>query len=75
MIPKIAKQLSQFLQLVDTKQIRESICNNVADNKLMSEKLRVFIQDRSHQTKSIAVFVKAIGLVTTVDIYLNYSNF
>lgn len=41
----------------------------------MSEKLHVFIPDRSHQTKPIVVFVKAIRLVTTVDIYLNYSNF
>lgn len=41
----------------------------------MSEKLHVFIPDRSHQTKPIVAFVKAIGLVTTVDIYLNYSNF
>lgn len=41
----------------------------------MSEKLRVFIRDRSHLTKSIAVFVKAIGLMKAVGIYLNYSNF
>lgn len=35
----------------------------------------MFIWDRSHQTKSIAAFVKAVGLVTAADIYLNYSNF
>lgn len=41
----------------------------------MSEKLHVFIWDKSHQTKSIAAFVKVIGLVMTADMYLNYSNF
>lgn len=70
-----AGQLHRVLQLVSTRQTQESIYNIVADNELPSEKLHVFMRDRSHQTKSIAAFVKAIGLVTTADIYLIYSNF